>query len=160
MSGVTLTSPFPEASLPSAFVWLQPYLSLTKYYGRTLAQFVEEKRKQAPGILTWSVSVDGEIGGRIEFMPESSRVGFVDYLAKPFFFRQEIAQPAITQALDAVFEGGADLILFAPLSANRKFAHLVRTLGATDAGMLKQNGIPERRVLSIGSGDWERRNVQ
>lgn len=152
-----LISPFPESDLPAVWMWAQPYLYKTEFYDLAEAEFVAIKRAKQDRVMSWGISRDGELGGYIEFEAEGERVGFMSVLCKVPFFRysqRTVVIPALGEAIGEVFEQGASLILFDPLESNRQMVNLLRKLGARDAASERANGVPEKRVLAIGSGDW------
>jgi hypothetical protein len=151
-----LISPFPEEDLPALWVWFQPYRYNTEYADLSEREFVEAKRSQAFSI-SWGILKDGELGAYIGFEPQGERVGFMELICKPQFFRffrQETVIPAMREALSDVFKAGTSVVLFTPIERNGGMVKIFRSLGAKTAGSIVANGIPERRVLSIGSGDW------
>jgi len=160
MPDYELISPFPEADLPSVFLWTEPYRYKTEFFDLTEDEFVGLKREKQDRVMTWGISRDGELGGYIEFEAQGERVGFMSALCKSHFFRfdrQSLIIPAMGDAITNVFKAGAALILFDPLASNTQMVRLLRQLGARDAGSTLANGIPEKRVMAIGSGDWKPR---
>ena len=153
-----LISPFPEEDLPALWVWFQPYKYKTEYAEMSERQFVEAKRVQEG--ITWAVRREGELGGYLEYEPEGEYVGFMSLLCKTQFFRffrQQTIIPALREAITSVFNDPVlpRIVLFRPISSNQGMIRLLRSIGAKEAGWMEANGIPERRVMAIGSGDWK-----
>lgn len=155
MPDYELISPFPESELPALYRWIQPYADKTEYHGLTVDEFVAKKYEEQ---LTWGIRLEGEIGGYVKFDLRTTEIGTAEVLCKPYFFRllrQTAVLPAVSEVLTQVFNDGIDIVLFTPLERNKSMVNLLKTLGARDAGAIAANGIPERRVLAIGSGDWK-----
>lgn len=169
MPDYELISPFPEAELPSLWRWIQPYADKTEYARTSAEDFVVEKRMHEKFNTSWGIRYRGEFGGYMDFEffgayggdPRPNFGGTATVLCKPYFFRmlrQSVVLPALREALSLIFDAQVSVVLFTPLEQNGLMINLLKTLGARDACQIAANGVPEKRVLAIGSGDWEEIN--
>ena len=143
---VALVSPFPFASLPRVWHWIEPFRGKVAddFAPQTLEDFIAHVSASWKRQKTWGIVGDGELGGLILFERLTPWLGTAHVLLKPDFQGRGVAVKACRAAVAEMFGLGIGKLTFRVLAGNLAIGSLLVNIGA------RREGTQEAETLRNG----------
>lgn len=150
MSSLSVTSPFPLASVPRVWSWIQEFRSrVADDFGpKTLAEFMERWRSN-PAQRSWAVYRDGELGGLVTFVPENTVTGITHCIFKKSFWGHKTTVPALRLVYSEIFAEGFHKVCSLAFRDNVQILHMARTLGGEKEGILREHTMRNEELTDM-----------
>ena len=137
---IELASPFPEVSLPAAWLWVKPALRLMAddFAIQDIGGLFEAASSiEAKGGKTWGVLRNGQLCGWLGFEPINKVAGFGHCFFAPWAWGRETTDVAVKLALAEIYAAGWEKVSCPVLAANRGIRGLLRRIGMREEGRLR-----------------------
>jgi len=148
---ISVTSPFPFEALPRVWRWIEQFRSkVSDDFGPTsLEEFMTVMRAKWDRQTTWAVSVDGELGGFIEFERLSPWLGTAHCMFKTEFQGKGVSLKALRIAFTEMFDTGIGKLAFYTFAGNLAIGSLVCNLGGKREGTLTAQTLVDGQPTDI-----------
>ncbi len=140
MIEVTVESPFPIASLPTVWAWIEKFRDriADDFFPTDLDGFVDLWfREERKGRKTWAVRRAGVIGGVVTSERVYPRVADFHCVFSADFWGETTVVPALGQVCDIIFQDETiDKLSTTAFERNMSLAGMMRRFGVTREGLL------------------------
>ena len=141
---LSLEAPFPTLLLPSAFRWAAEIRH--RFDDDDVPRDEQEwclgmrARLRGPGVVSWAVYRDAELGGCIMVVPGPASIAELHILFKRSFWGQKTAEEAVRMAIRQLFAAGCPKLETTCFSDNGAVIALARRLGGQIEATLRRRG--------------------